>query len=751
MHLNKNITCIHTCALHSLCRFRMMKDRIARALAKRKLVSDPFRAQNGYSWDYVIVFNIAPVFKYDADKLNKITEDDKKFSLKGILNLLSGAGLQTKLFYSCQRDEVYCKIRAPLKRLLIEADRIDYKLLLEPNMVGAMLSEGNLTGPEEKQWSPVTIPHNHEDTDIPPHEYIYAEYDKEHYRVASMYKKWSNNTVLRGVDRLKLISGIFSARVNDGGCHIDVQRLALNKNILGCFPLHDLVELRTLEDKWLRFCQLPWQMDVDPAKDYFGEKVGLYFVWLGHYTTWLISAAVMGFIAWIVVAADNNNPNTSFMPYFSVFIAIWSSFYIESWKRKEKTTAMKWGMWGFEDSQQVRAEFTGTEIMSPVDGSSYLYFPRSKYLMRLSYSISIIIIFIAIVIGTVGSIFYIRIILTSDKSFTINGTLQLGGIIASLLNAIQIQTLNYIYGSVAIQLTDYENHRTNTEYEDSLIAKTFAFQFVNSFAALFYIAFVKPFIPDLDPCLDNCLKELQTTLGTIFITRLATGTLSAILGPYIGRKLAEGREFKGVVSKEDISEVEVAFMSPEYHVLLGTFSDYAEMMIQFGYTTMFISAFPLAAVLSFVSNYIKIRTDQWKLCQLYRRPEPRSCEDIGSWLHILNIISILAVFINSALIAFTADVSINYSWWVRIWVFIGISLGIGIVKFMVAAAIPDVPYDVSIQIQRLKYIVGKVLLDIRDDDDNAIEIIKKDITNEYVIRYGTHLSRSYIYNFNPTY
>lgn len=54
--------------------------------------------------------------------------------------------------------------------------------------------------------------------------------------------------------------------------------------------------------------------------------------------------------------------------------------------------------------------------------------------------------------------------------------------------------LNAIYGSIAIALNDYENHRTDTQYEDALIAKTFIFQYVNSFASLFYISFIKPYM-----------------------------------------------------------------------------------------------------------------------------------------------------------------------------------------------------------------------------------------------------------------
>lgn len=69
--------------------------------------------------------------------------------------------------------------------------------------------------------------------------------------------------------------------------------------------------------------------------------------------------------------------------------------------------------------------------------------------------------------------------------------------------------LNAIYGSVAIALNDYENHRTDTQYEDALIAKTFIFQFVNSFASLFYTSFVKPYMQDIDPCLGSCMQVLN--------------------------------------------------------------------------------------------------------------------------------------------------------------------------------------------------------------------------------------------------
>ena len=35
------------------------------------------------------------------------------------------------------------------------------------------------------------------------------------------------------------------------------------------------------------------------CRSYFGEKIGIYFTWLGYYTTMLIPAAVTGLIAFI--------------------------------------------------------------------------------------------------------------------------------------------------------------------------------------------------------------------------------------------------------------------------------------------------------------------------------------------------------------------------------------------------------------------------------------------------------------------
>lgn len=159
----------------------------------------------------------------------------------------------------------------------------------------------------------------------------------------------------------------------------------------------------------------------------------------------------------------------------------------------------------------LRPEFDGDPSLSPVTGQPYRYFSHQRFLFRQTVSISIVLALITLVLAVIAGIFVLRVVLTHSKALVV-GNISLGSTIVGLINAVQIQVLNALYTTVAVKLTDYENHRTDTEYEDALIGKTFAFTFINSFSMLFYTAFVKPYIDDIDPCLNSCMSELSTSL-----------------------------------------------------------------------------------------------------------------------------------------------------------------------------------------------------------------------------------------------
>ena len=170
---------------------KMMAARIDKALQLRKNHKDPFRGVNGYSWDFVMVFKIR---KFDDKQTPK--QLNPLFSVKGLLDLLAESGLQTKLFYSVQNDELYCKIRAPLKRITEEAERTKYRLLLDSSAAANALALGCSEGPSTGHWSPIQLPLHSEETHLDPFAYIYGRFTKSSFEKYDLYKKYNHRYII---------------------------------------------------------------------------------------------------------------------------------------------------------------------------------------------------------------------------------------------------------------------------------------------------------------------------------------------------------------------------------------------------------------------------------------------------------------------------------------------------------------------------------------------------------------------------
>jgi hypothetical protein len=80
---------------------------------------------------------------------------------------------------------------------------------------------------------------------------------------------------------------------------------------------------------------------------------------------------------------------------------------------------------------------------------------------------------------------------------------------SSLLNLVLIQVGGRLYERLAGSLNYWENHRTDTEYTDNLIAKIMMFQFINDYFTLFYIAFLIN-IPFFDGMKTGCEGEFTS-------------------------------------------------------------------------------------------------------------------------------------------------------------------------------------------------------------------------------------------------
>uniref|UniRef100_A0A8C2B954 Anoctamin n=1 Tax=Cyprinus carpio TaxID=7962 RepID=A0A8C2B954_CYPCA len=450
----------------------------------------------------------------------------------------------------------------------------------------------------------------------------------------------------------------------------NVKKFGFNKLLDGgvykaAYPLHDCRfnvkskepscpnERFLLFNEWAHPKSFYKMQPLDLIRKYFGEKIGIYFAWLGFYTVMLTLAAAVGLCC-----------------------------FIYGYTTRESSTWSK---------EVCDPQIGGEIIMCPQCDKICPYWrlnstcESSKRLCIFdNYGTLVFAIFMSVLLiiaSVVGVIVYrlaMFITFSSNLHSHLNNRKELEpfkeyvtpqmatSITASFISLIIIMILNNVYEKVAILITDFELPRTKTEYENSLTLKMFLFQFVNYYSSCFYIAFFKgkvvgyPGEPvywlgtfrneECDP--GGCLTELTTQLSIIMTGKAIWNNIQEVLLPWLKNLMF--RHCTQVSSEKVIPRWEQDYQLQPMGKL-GLFYEYLEMVIQFGFVTLFVASFPLAPLLALFNNLCEIRIDAWKYTTQSRRAVPEKAQDIGAWQPILQGVAILAVATNAAIIAFTSD------------------------------------------------------------------------------------------------
>ncbi|KAF4323256.1 hypothetical protein BBO99_00001540 [Phytophthora kernoviae] len=626
-------------------------------------------------WDYVIVFPNPPK--------HVIEVSDERDT---IIKRLRGAGLHIRLFYSVGQELVFCKIRAPEDLMRREAEYLKMHLQLDPTE----LRRASFNGIPEYGIAPFPI-----------------------------RDKGPNGSLFASTDRIALIEHIITNHQTGAG--IDIDRLLYEEIIVESYPLHEEEEKMVLKEKWIVWNASPMNQPFDRICQYFGVKVALYFLYLGHYTKWLLYPTlvgiVMGTLSYTIPHSAYNAVFAYVAPVFGAFMTIWMTIYLENWKRLNSRETLRWGTAHFSETVNLRPQFYGERIPSPINGKSTRYFPPREKLKRVAYSWVVISFLILVVFVIVSSIFMLTYDLTKgrDSEKLVLDDFKYGSIVSSVANVIQITIMTKIYNYVSVVLVDQENHRTDMEYENSLIVKTVIFQFVNNYAGLFYVAFLKE---GFEGCDISCMHELEYMLAIVFCSRLFVGNITEVAIPRLFVYMNKYRLLGHLDNEYRKSDAERELFMAQYD-WRGTFDDYTEMALQFGFTTMFVVAFPFAPLLSYVNNYFEIRLDAYRLIFESRRPRPRNVRSMGYWYQVLQSFAAISVCTNGAVVIFTGDFFNDLSTASRVWMFTLFISSMFLFKYLLEVCIDDVPEDVTAQKYRQEYLVSKCLYHMPDDDINC--------------------------------
>lgn len=219
---------------------------------------------------------------------------------------------------------------------------------------------------------------------------------------------------------------------------------------------------------------------------------------------------------------------------------------------------------------------------------------------------------------------------------------QYGGMIAlvtaAIINLILIMTLSMFYQKLAYMLTELEMHRTQVEFDNSLTLKMYLFQFVNYYSSFFYIAFFKGRFastpPDgslqaenrsylIESCpFGGCYFDLTIQLVIIFFGKNFVNSIIEYILPFMTRFYNRRRYLAQNAEKMKLIELpqwEQDYLLESWNHM-SLFYEYLELVIQFGFVTIFVSAFPLAPLLALVNNIFEIRLDAQKMLHTFKRP-----------------------------------------------------------------------------------------------------------------------------------
>lgn len=382
--------------------------------------------------------------------------------------------------------------------------------------------------------------------------------------------------------------------------------------------------------------------------------------------------------------------------FFAIFMSLWGTLFLEFWKRKQAVIQFNWDLVNFvKEEEPPRPEYLAKLAnyprmkVNPITGMKepHLPFWRRRFpIYMLSFGFMLFTMCMAVG-GLVGVIAYRVSVLASlqlldrdspgDNStlgeakhvVTTNANI-ITSITAACINVVIIILLNLIYSRVAVWLTDFECLRTQSEYDDSINIKLFALQFVNYYSSIIYIAFFKgrlvgrpgaynmAFGARQEECgSGGCLIELCIQLAIIMAGKqiIQNNLLEIALPKFI--KLLK-RLYRRKILKETAEEkAKMKAWEKDYQLNEHTtlYHEYLEMVLQFGFLTIFVAAFPLGPLCCLLNNVIEIRADALKFTTDLRRPLAEQADDIGIWYHILYAISRLAIVSNAFIIALTSD------------------------------------------------------------------------------------------------
>ncbi|RKP02540.1 hypothetical protein CXG81DRAFT_10691, partial [Caulochytrium protostelioides] len=413
--------------------------------------------------------------------------------------------------------------------------------------------------------------------------------------------------------------------------------------------------------------------DITQLRNEYGENVAFYFAFLHFYTLALVPLAIVGVLCPIILG------RAAYSYVYSAFLLAWAPVTIALWQGQSRRWAEAWGTRRVQsidgDAERMATQLrplyrpAGFRCHDDHDGIVPVFEPGWK---RAIYSLFVTA---PVVLGSAGVLMVLIWGLTISE--VILGTYYTGPLasVVTLLPtaaySLAIPMITQHYRKIAFQLTDRENIRTDSEFENAMTRKIFVFSALVSWLGLSVFGFlVVPFSDRLHDIVSATFHaiplmgsvkifslsgraleaagglspaQLQSRLVALVVTGQVIDAFSELLMPLMIAYLDRWRQGGFAAMKDECpaaskDEIEKRYVARLRHELAKPpyiiYQDYAEMAVQFGYLTMFSSIWSWAPLICLINNWFEMRSDLLKITKTARRPVPARVEGIGAWASI---------------------------------------------------------------------------------------------------------------------
>uniref|UniRef100_A0A665WNJ9 Anoctamin n=1 Tax=Echeneis naucrates TaxID=173247 RepID=A0A665WNJ9_ECHNA len=474
-----------------------------------------------------------------------------------------------------------------------------------------------------------------------------------------------------------------------------IRRLQSKGILIQLFPLHEKEELKRLSFSWYKKVKLSFQ-PLDDIRHYYGEGQAFYFGFLEYFTFALVPMALIG-VPYYLFDWEGYDKYV----VFAMFNLIWCTVILELWKRYSASLAYHWGTLSRKKAfEEPRPGFHGVLGFNPVTGREEPIYPNAKRQLRI-YLVSVPFVLLCLYLSLYVMMIYFQMEAWALSVHDDEPTFWAGILIfiPSIIYAVVIEIMNLIYRYAAEFLTEWENHRLESSYQNHLVLKVLVFNFFNCFASLFYIAFVM-----------QDMVLLRQSLATLLITSQILNQFMEACLPYWlqrrrNKKMINRVRKRRTLEDKELPLVEQVRLEADMSMYLGTFDDYLEQFLLFGYVSLFSCVYPLAAVLVVLNNFTEVYSDAFKMCRVFKRPFSDPAANIGVWQLAFEAMSVIAVVTNFALIGISPQVKAYFSdseTQLILWT-VAIEHVLLAFKFLLAFLIPDIPKHIQIRLSRLEF------------------------------------------------